>query len=76
MGFNPLSLPESNATSYPKPYRAENQRRSSWRLGARWIELWTFTPLVIDKAELPEFVHEEAHARPGRGLADNRNDQR
>lgn len=32
-GFDPLSLPESNATSYPEPYRAENQRRWNRRLG-------------------------------------------
>jgi len=30
--FDPLSLPESNATSYPEPYRAENQRRWNRRL--------------------------------------------
>jgi uncharacterized cupin superfamily protein len=33
VGFEPLSLPESNATSYPEPYRAENQRRWNRRLG-------------------------------------------
>jgi uncharacterized cupin superfamily protein len=32
-GFDPLALPESNATSYPEPYRAENQRRWNRRLG-------------------------------------------
>lgn len=32
-GFDPLSLPESNATSYPEPYRAENQKRWNRRLG-------------------------------------------
>lgn len=32
-GFDPLSLPESNATSYPEPYRAENMRRWNRRLG-------------------------------------------
>jgi uncharacterized cupin superfamily protein len=31
--FDPLGLPESNATSYPEPYRAENQRRWNRRLG-------------------------------------------
>ena len=31
--FDPLDLPESNATSYPEPYRAENQRRWNRRLG-------------------------------------------
>lgn len=31
--FDPLALPESNATSYPKPYRAENQSRWNRRLG-------------------------------------------
>lgn len=31
--FDPLSLPESNATNYPEPYRAENQRRWNRRLG-------------------------------------------
>ena len=31
--FDPLALPESNATSYPEPYRAENQRRWNRRLG-------------------------------------------
>jgi uncharacterized cupin superfamily protein len=32
-GFDPLTLPESNATSYPEPYRAENQRRWNRQLG-------------------------------------------
>jgi len=32
-GFDPLDLVESNATSYPEPYRAENQRRWNRRLG-------------------------------------------
>ncbi len=32
-GFDPLSLPESNATSYPEPYRADNQQRWNRRLG-------------------------------------------
>ncbi len=31
--FDPLSLPESNATSYPEPFRAENQQRWNRRLG-------------------------------------------
>ena len=31
--FDPLDLPESNATSYPGPYRAENQHRWNRRLG-------------------------------------------
>jgi uncharacterized cupin superfamily protein len=31
--FDPLSLPESNATSYPEPYRAANQKRWNRRLG-------------------------------------------
>jgi uncharacterized cupin superfamily protein len=33
VGFDPLSLPQSNSTSYPEPYRAENQRRWNRRLG-------------------------------------------
>lgn len=32
-GFDPLTLPESNATSYPEPYRAENQKRWNRRIG-------------------------------------------
>ncbi len=32
-GFDPLTLPESNATSYPEPYRAANQQRWYRRLG-------------------------------------------
>lgn len=32
-GFDPLSLPESNATGYPEPYRSDNQRRWNRRLG-------------------------------------------
>jgi len=32
-GFDPLTLPESNATSYPEPYRATNQQRWNRRLG-------------------------------------------
>jgi uncharacterized cupin superfamily protein len=33
MGFDPLSVPETNATSYPEPYQAENQLRWNRRLG-------------------------------------------
>jgi len=33
LGFDPFTLPESNATSYPEPFRAENQRRWNRRLG-------------------------------------------
>lgn len=32
-GFDPLALPESNATSYPEPFRAANQTRWNRRLG-------------------------------------------
>jgi uncharacterized cupin superfamily protein len=32
-GFDPLTLPESNATSYPERYRAANQQRWNRRLG-------------------------------------------
>ena len=32
-GFDPLTLPESNATSYPEPYRDGNLRRWNRRLG-------------------------------------------
>ena len=32
-GFDPLTLPESNASSYPEPYRAANQQRWNRRLG-------------------------------------------
>src|SRR5579859_386357 len=32
-GFDPSTLPESNATSYPLPYRAANQQRWNRRLG-------------------------------------------
>ena len=32
-GFDPLTLPESNATGYPEPYRAANQQRWNRRLG-------------------------------------------
>lgn len=31
--FNPLDLPESNATSYPPPYDKDNTRRFNRRLG-------------------------------------------
>ena len=33
LAFDPLSLPESDATGYPEPYRAENQRRWNRPLG-------------------------------------------
>jgi uncharacterized cupin superfamily protein len=33
MIFDPLSVAESNATSYPEPYRAANQKRWNRRLG-------------------------------------------
>ncbi len=32
-GFDPLTLPESNATSYPEPFRAANEKRWNRRLG-------------------------------------------
>ncbi len=32
-GFNPLTLRESNASSYPEPFRTDNQRRWNRRLG-------------------------------------------
>ena len=32
-GFDPLSVAESNASTYPEPYRALNQRRWNRRLG-------------------------------------------
>ena len=32
-GFDPLTLPESNATSYPEQFRADNQQRWNRRLG-------------------------------------------
>ena len=32
-GFDPLTLPESNATTYPEPFRALNQQRWNRRLG-------------------------------------------
>jgi len=31
--FDPLAVPESNATGYPEPFRAANQRRWNRRLG-------------------------------------------
>jgi uncharacterized cupin superfamily protein len=31
--FDPADLPESNATAYPEPFRADNSRRWSRRLG-------------------------------------------
>ena len=31
-GFDPMSLPESNATGYPEPFRASNQKRWNRRL--------------------------------------------
>jgi uncharacterized cupin superfamily protein len=33
-GFDPLDLPESNATGYPEPFRDANMRRWNRRLGA------------------------------------------
>ncbi|HKU95301.1 MAG TPA: cupin domain-containing protein [Vineibacter sp.] len=33
LGFDPLTVPESNFTSYPEPYRAANQQRWNRRLG-------------------------------------------
>ena len=32
-GFDPLAVPESNATSYPAPFRETNQQRWNRRLG-------------------------------------------
>jgi uncharacterized cupin superfamily protein len=33
IAFDPLSVAQSNATSYPEPYRADNQKRWNRRLG-------------------------------------------
>jgi len=61
-GFNPLMLPESNATSYPDPYRAENRRRWNRRLGEH-AKLRNFGVNLTRIVPGGQSSHRHAHTR-------------
>ena len=61
-GFDPLTLPESNATSYPEPFRAENQRRWNRRLGER-AGLRNFGVNITRIVPGGQSSHRHAHTR-------------
>ena len=60
--FDPLSLPESNATSYPEPYRAENQKRWNRRLGNA-AKLNNFGVNITRIVPGGQSSHRHAHSR-------------
>ena len=63
-GFDPLALPESNATSssYPEPYRAANQQRWNRRLGNH-ARLGNFGVNLTRIAPGGQSSHRHAHSR-------------
>lgn len=61
-GFDPLALPESNATSYPKPYRAANQQRWNWRLGDH-AKLTNYGVNLTRIVPSGQSSHRHAHSR-------------
>jgi uncharacterized cupin superfamily protein len=61
-GFDPLSLPESNATSYPEPFRAANQQRWNRRLGDH-AKLRNFGVNLTRLVPGGQSSHRHAHAR-------------
>jgi uncharacterized cupin superfamily protein len=61
-GFDPLALPESNATSYPEPFRADNQRRWNRRLGAH-AKLSNFGVNLTRIVPGGQSSHRHAHTR-------------
>ena len=60
-GFDPLTLPESNATSYPEPYRAANQQRWNRRLGTH-AKLGNFGVNLTRIAPGGQSSHRHAHS--------------
>jgi len=61
-GFDPLTLPESNATSYPLPYRAANQQRWNRRLGDH-AKLSNFGVNLTRIVPGGQSSHRHAHSR-------------
>jgi uncharacterized cupin superfamily protein len=61
-GFDPLTLPESNATSYPEPYRAANQQRWNRRLGDR-AKLTNYGVNLTRIVPGGQSSHRHAHSR-------------
>lgn len=61
-GFDPLTLPESNATSYPEPYRAANQKRWNRRLGDH-AKLANFGVNLTRIVPGGQSSHRHAHSR-------------
>lgn len=61
-GFDPLTLPESNATSYPEPYRTANQQRWNRRLGAH-AKLRNFGVNLTRIVPGGQSSHRHAHSR-------------
>ena len=61
-GFDPLTIPESNATSYPVPYRAANQQRWNRRL-ADHAKLRNFGVNLTRIAPGGQSSHRHAHSR-------------
>lgn len=60
--FDPLTLPESNATGYPEPYRAANQKRWNRRLGNH-AGLTNFGVNLTRIAPGGQSSHRHAHTR-------------
>ena len=61
-GFDPLMLPESNATGYPEPYRAANQQRWNRRLGDH-VGLTNFGVNLTRIVPGGQSSHRHAHLR-------------
>jgi len=60
--FDPLTLPESNATGYPEPYRAANQKRWNRRLGDH-AQLSNFGVNITRIIPGGQSSHRHAHSR-------------
>ncbi len=61
-GFDPLAVPESNATGYPEPYRAANQQRWNRRLAAH-AGLGNFGVNLTRIVPGGQSSHRHAHSR-------------
>jgi uncharacterized cupin superfamily protein len=61
-GFDPLTLPESNATSYPEQYRAANQQRWNRRLGDH-VQLVNFGANLTRIVPGGQSSYRHAHSR-------------
>jgi uncharacterized cupin superfamily protein len=60
--FDPLTLPESNATSYPPPYHQDNLRRFNRRLGDH-AGLTNFGVVLTRIAPGGQSSHRHAHSK-------------